>query len=159
MPQISLRLLQRPNRKPLRHRTPAKPPNLRKNEPHPVAPLLPRPQLLAHPRIHAFLRLFESPQVVRISSATHFESRTHAAFQFDARSNADGRHSNFLGIDKNRSCPNSRNGPWQVRYLMVNPSCTFKLPAYAFPFEPDPPATQAFPITSPLLKIALLQHA
>src|SRR5580704_3508791 len=87
MPQISPRLFQRPNRKPLRHRTSAKPSNLRKNKPHPMTPLLPRPQLLTNLLIHPILRLFETPQVVSIIPATHFELRIRASFQFDARSN------------------------------------------------------------------------
>jgi len=64
-----------------------------------MTPLLPRPQLVAHPLIHTLLRLFEPPQVVRISQATHFEPRIQVIFQFDAGSNAYGRRFNFLGVN------------------------------------------------------------
>jgi hypothetical protein len=83
--QIRPRLFQRPNRKPLRHRTPAQPSNLRKNKPHPMTPLLPRPQLLTHPCINQILRLQKPPQVVRITRPNHFESQIQSIFRFNPR--------------------------------------------------------------------------
>jgi hypothetical protein len=60
--QISPRLIQRSNRKLLRRRTPAQPPHLRKNKPHPMTPLLPSPQLLAYLLVYPRLRLHKTPQ-------------------------------------------------------------------------------------------------
>src|SRR5580704_15034800 len=57
MLQISPSLLPPRDRIPHRHLARPQPPNLWKHKPHPVAPLLSRPQLRANPLIHSSLRL------------------------------------------------------------------------------------------------------